>query len=77
MVERPPEEQALLRPQGMRVLLTKKLAEFIDGVDLSSRHVGEILDVSPVEARLLVAEQWAIPDRRSPDRPMDWPPKTE
>jgi hypothetical protein len=43
----------------IRVRLTRKLAECIDGVDLSDRRVGEIIDVSPAEARLLLAEQWA------------------
>jgi hypothetical protein len=42
-----------------RVRLTRKLAERIDGVDLSERRVGEVIDVSPGEARLLLAEQWA------------------
>jgi hypothetical protein len=42
-----------------RVRLTKKLAEVIDGVDLSRHVVGETLTVSPLEARLLIAEGWA------------------
>ena len=42
-----------------RLRLTRKLAERIDGVDLSDRRVGEVIDVSPGEARLLLAEQWA------------------
>jgi hypothetical protein len=42
-----------------RVRLTRKLAERIDGVDLSDRRVGETIDVLPAEARLLLAEQWA------------------
>ena len=58
----------------MRVLLIKKLAEVIDGVDLSSRRVGDVLDVPVVEAKLLLAEKWAILDRRAPDRPKRWPP---
>jgi hypothetical protein len=44
----------------MRVRLTRKFAERLDGVDLSGRHVGDQLDLSPAEARLLVAERWAI-----------------
>jgi hypothetical protein len=43
----------------VKLLLTRKLAECIDGVDLSDRHVGEVIDVPPAEARLLLAEQWA------------------
>jgi hypothetical protein len=42
-----------------RVRLTRKFAERIDGVDLSDRRVGEVIDMSPAEARLLLAEQWA------------------
>jgi len=48
----------------MKVRLTKKLAEEIDGVDLSHRRAGEIFDLPPQEARLLVAEDWAAPERR-------------
>jgi hypothetical protein len=52
----------------MRVRLIRKLAEMIDGVDLSRHETGAILDVSPAEARLLVAEQWAIPEGRAGSR---------
>lgn len=43
----------------MRVRLTKKLAERIDGVDLSRWRVGQVLDLPLEDARLLLAEQWA------------------
>jgi hypothetical protein len=46
----------------MRVRLTRKLAEAVDGVDLSAHGVGDVLDVSPVEAQLLIAENWAVPE---------------
>ena len=49
----------------MKVVLVRKLARCIDGVDLSSRHIGEVFDLPPTEARLLLAEKWAIPDRRT------------
>jgi len=49
----------------MRVRLTRKLADCLDGIDVSDRHVGDVLDLSPPDARLLLAEQWAIPERRS------------
>jgi hypothetical protein len=62
---------------GMRVFLTKKLADLIDGVDLTSRRVGDVFDVSAAEGRLLLAEQWAIRERRSEDRPKEWPPQGE
>jgi len=49
----------------MRVVLTHKLANRMDGVDVSDRTVGDVLDLEPADARALVAERWAIPDRRS------------
>jgi hypothetical protein len=60
----------------MRVLLTRKLADVIDGIDLSSRKIGDVFDLSGTEGRLLVAERWAIQERRSADRPRRWPPKS-
>jgi hypothetical protein len=59
----------------MRVLLTKKLANRIDGVDISAHAVGEIFEVSPNEGNLLIAEQWAIADRRAAQRPEQQPPQ--
>src|SRR4029079_7380383 len=52
----------------MRVCLTRKLAERIDGVDLSCHHVGESFDVPESEGRLLLAARWAVLDRLSLDR---------
>jgi hypothetical protein len=49
----------------MRVLLRRKLAECIDGVDLIGRKVGDVFDLPASEARLLFAEEWAIPERRT------------
>ena len=48
---------------SMRVRLTRKLAKHIDGVDLTAHEVGDVLDLPAREAHLLVAEQWAIPER--------------
>jgi hypothetical protein len=48
----------------MRVRLTRKLAEAIDGVDLSGHSVGETFDLPRRDARLLIAEGWAQPDLR-------------
>ena len=56
----------------MRVRLRKKLADAIDGVDLKSRKVGDVFDVSQAEGRLLFAEEWAIPERRSVDRGQEY-----
>jgi hypothetical protein len=48
----------------MKVRLTCKYSERIDGIDLQGRRPGDLLDLSPREAGLLVAERWAIPERR-------------
>ena len=48
----------------MKVRLTKKLAERIDGVDLSEHHVGEVLELSARESRVLIAEEWATERER-------------
>jgi hypothetical protein len=47
--------------RGMRVRLTRRLAECIDGVDLSRNAVGDVMDLSARDAKMLVAEGWANP----------------
>lgn len=42
----------------MRVRLTRKFAERIDGVDLSNFAVGDVIDLPEAKARSLVAEGW-------------------
>ena len=54
----------------MKVWLTRKYAERIDGVDLTGRHIGDRMDLPQIEAELLVAEQWAVPDRRTTSTPV-------
>ena len=49
----------------MRVWLKKKYAEKLDGVDLRRYMPGDAVDLKPSEARLLIAEGWAYPDRRT------------
>jgi len=44
-----------------RIRLTKKLAPSLNGVDLSSFNVGDIVEVPDVVARMLIAERWAEP----------------
>jgi hypothetical protein len=58
----------------MRVWLKRKLADCIDGVDISDYRVGDTLELSTRSASLLVAEEWAEPDRRVRDVP---PPHSE
>ena len=43
----------------MKVRLTRKFADLINGIDLSKAHTGETLDLSEREAELLMAEGWA------------------
>jgi hypothetical protein len=58
--------------ERVRVRLTRKLAEEIDGVDLSSRHVGDVFPLPAPEARLLLAEEWAVPaEKRESREPRD------
>ena len=49
-----------LRGAGMWVRLTKRLADCIDGVNLSVHQVGDVFEVTRHEAELLVAEAWAV-----------------
>jgi hypothetical protein len=51
----------------VKVRLTKKLADAIDDVSLARHRVGDVMDLAPREAELLIAERWAIPERRSHD----------
>ena len=56
-----------------RVRLIRKLAQKINGIDLSSASTGDELELSPREAELLIAEGWAAPitavaDDREPRR---------
>jgi hypothetical protein len=43
----------------MRVRLLKKLAERIDGIDLTRYRVGDYLLLQAREAAILIAEGWA------------------
>jgi hypothetical protein len=53
----------------MRVRLTRKLAPLVDGVDLSSHEVGDVFDLPEEQARLVIAEDWAILERRTSQNP--------
>jgi len=43
----------------VQVQLTKKLAEVINGIDLSDRRVGDVVDLPRHDAEILLAEGWA------------------
>ena len=45
----------------IKVRLTRKFAQIINGIDLSRARAGEEIDLSPREAQLLIAEGWASP----------------
>ena len=44
-----------------RIRLTRKLAERFNGVDLSQVHVGDVLDLTPAAAEMMIDEGWAEP----------------
>ena len=52
----------------MKVVLTRKLAERIDGIDLEGFNVGDVVPAS--EAEVLIAEGWATLERRALRRPV-------
>ena len=43
----------------MWIRLTRKLANFLDGVDVSDRHAGDVFELPTCDAHLLIAEGWA------------------
>jgi len=54
----------------MRVRLTRKLADRIDGVDLRGCVVGDVLELPRAQASLLIAEEWAtLESAASSDHP--------
>ncbi len=53
----------------MKVRLSRVLADYLDGIDVRNRRPGDVLDLPDNEARLLIAERWAVPERRSQDLP--------
>jgi len=61
----PPRGVQVARHGIVRVWLSRKLAEFVDGVDLRHRQVGEAFDLATAEAQLLIAERDAALDRRT------------
>jgi len=44
----------------VRVRLIRKIAEHVDGVDVTGHAVGETFELTSAEAALLVAEGWAV-----------------
>jgi hypothetical protein len=44
----------------IQLRLVRKLAEEIDGVSLAEYRIGDVIQVPRSQARLLIAEGWAI-----------------
>lgn len=44
---------------AVKVRLTRKLAQIINGIDLSGARTGEELELSTRDAELLISEGWA------------------
>lgn len=55
----------------MKIRLTRKLANSIDGVDLSHVKVGTVIHVKRHDAQLLIAEGWGVPADSVGDRKAD------
>ena len=53
----------------VKVRLTRKFAEAIDGIDLSRANAGEEILVSSRDAEVLIAEGWAAPLAEAHDKP--------
>jgi len=45
----------------MLIRITRKLANYLDGVDLTDYGAGDVIDLPEGHARLLIAENWAVP----------------
>jgi hypothetical protein len=57
----------LLNSVGMRVRLVRKLADRVDGIDLSHCDVGEVIELPEPDGRLIIAERWGEFARRQAD----------
>ena len=45
----------------MRIQLTRKLADNLDGIDVSTYREGDSFDLPTGAAEMLIAERWAVP----------------
>ena len=48
------------RRQTVRVRLIRKLADHLDGIDLSKYNIGDVFNLPRREAELLIREGWAV-----------------
>jgi len=51
----------------MRVRIVRKLADLVDGVDLTNHDVGEVIELPDTDGRLIIAERWGEFARREAD----------
>ena len=50
-----------LKTPSVRIRLTRKFANLLDGIDVSARRAGETIELPAKDAWLLLAEGWAEP----------------
>ena len=66
----------------MRIRLTRKLSQLLNGVDISRQSVGDVIELPRHDAELLLAEGWALPatdnhfETRPSSQPGDTKPRT-
>jgi hypothetical protein len=48
------------RPVPMQIQLVRKLANHLDGIDVTAYGQGDVIDLPRRDAELLIAEQWAV-----------------
>jgi hypothetical protein len=53
----------------VKVRLTRKFANILNGIDLSHVRAGEDVELEAREAQMLIAEGWANAPDRGADRP--------
>jgi hypothetical protein len=56
-----PDRRRGERRTNTRVRLIRKLADTLNGIDLSACEVGDVFALSRREAELLIREGWAVP----------------
>jgi hypothetical protein len=55
----------------MRIRLVRKFANAINGIDLASVSVGDVVELKQPQAVLLIREGWAEPLEESAGKPPD------
>lgn len=71
------EPQSSLGVEPLRLKLLRKLANTINGVDLTNVNEGAVLVVTPRQAAILVAAGWAEETRHAPGTLLNLKPRKE